>query len=237
MRVSRWYRVTGIPARSTGAGAYNAADRCRLYSSLYAIRAISVMSSLVLLSGSLRRDSLNTRLARNLADLAPADCHCEVVTPAGIPLYDGDAEDADGVPDAVERLKDRVAAAAGLVLITPEYNQGVPGVLKNTIDWMSRPPGDRERVFAGRPVAVCGATPGGAGTRTAQYAWLPVFRGLGMQCWAGGSLFVAGASQAFDADGRLADDAMRQRAADFIAGFSAWAVSLQTLGTGVAGSA
>lgn len=187
------------------------------------------MPSLVLLSGSLRRESLNTRLARNLADLAPADCRCELMTPAGIPLYDGDAEAADGVPEAVERLKDAVAAADGLVLITPEYNQGIPGVLKNTIDWMSRPPGDRERVFDGRPVAVCGATPGGAGTRTAQNAWLPVLRGLGMQFWAGGSLFVPGAGRAFDDGGKLADDDLRRRAADFIAGFGAWAARQQSL--------
>ncbi len=189
------------------------------------------MPSLVLLSGSLRRDSRNTALARALAALAPDDYRCEVATPAAIPLYDGDLEQSEGIPAAVSKLKERIAAADGLVLVTPEYNQGVPGVLKNTIDWISRPPGDAARVLRGRPVALCGATPSTAGTRTAQYAWLPTLRGLGMLQWAGGSLLVGSAGEAFDADGAFADPAMRDRAQRFITEFGRWAAAQRALGT------
>ena len=187
------------------------------------------MPSLVLLAGSLRRSSLNARLAHALAGLAPEDWDCAVATPAGIPLYDGDAEEAEGIPPAVAALKERIAAADGLVLVTPEYNQGVPGVLKNTIDWLSRPPRDIGRVLRGRPVALCGASPSPVGTRTAQYAWLPTLRGLGMQQWAGGSLFVGSAGDAFDADGDLADPELRRRAEAFITDFGRWAAARQRL--------
>lgn len=180
------------------------------------------MSRLIALSGSMRRASHNTALARELARLAPDGCEIVVHTPAGIPPYDGDAETEQGVPDAVTRLKDDVIGSDGLLLVTPEYNQGVPGVLKNAIDWMSRPSSDIARVFRGRPVAVCGATPGGNGTRAAQSAWLPTLRALGMCMWNERLLFVAGAGRAFDESGQLADDDLRRRAADFVSGFAAF---------------
>ena len=178
---------------------------------------------LVALSGSLREASWNTALARALAELAPEGCRVDVRTPRGIPLYDGDAESADGVPEAVEALKDAVAKADGLVLVTPEYNQGIPGVFKNTIDWMTRPPADIGRIFRGKPVALCGATPGGAGTRSAQYAWLPILRTLGTRLYSEEILFVAGAGDRFDDRGQLVDEDTRARAKRLIEGFSAFA--------------
>lgn len=174
---------------------------------------------IVALSGSLRAGSFNTALARALAELAPACCEVEVATPAGIPVYDGDLEGNEGVPAVVEQLKDRVAAADGLVLVTPEYNQGVPGPFKNAIDWMTRPPKDIARVFRGRQVALCGATPGGNGTRSAQYAWLPTLRALGTRVYSEQTLFVPNASERFDAEGRLVDDDVRKRAAALMDGF------------------
>lgn len=181
------------------------------------------MSRLIALSGSMRHASHNTALAHELARLAPDGCEIVVHTPAGIPPYDGDAEAEHGIPDAVARLKDDVVSSDGLVLVTPEYNQGVPGVLKNAIDWMSRPASDIARVFRGRPVAVCGATPGGNGTRAAQSAWLPTLRALGMSMWSERLLFVAGAGRVFDESGQLADDDLRRRTTDFVAGFDAFA--------------
>jgi chromate reductase len=89
----------------------------------------------------------------------------------------------------------RAAAANGLLLVTPEYNNAMPGVFKNAIDWLSRPPQDIPRVFGGRPVALMGATPGGLGTVLAQTAWLPVVRALGMQPWFGTPLSVSGTHQ------------------------------------------
>lgn len=181
------------------------------------------MARLIVLSGSLRRGSWNTMLANAMVARAPAGSELEVVTPAGIPLYDGDLESNEGVPDVVENLKNRIAAADGLVLVTPEYNQGVAGVMKNTIDWLSRPPADIRRVFGGRPLAVCGATPGTAGTRAAQFALLPTLRALGTQVWSGRTLYVSGAAKLFDAQGRLVDEDISKRLSDFITGFCEFA--------------
>ena len=115
------------------------------------------------IAGSLRQNSFNAALLRAAAAAAPAGCTVDIASIRDIPLYDGDAEAAAGVPDVVETLKDRVAAADGLLLVTPEYNNSIPGVFKNAIDWLSRPPQDIPRVFGGRPVALMGATPGGMG--------------------------------------------------------------------------
>jgi NAD(P)H-dependent FMN reductase len=98
----------------------------------------------------------------------------------------------------------------------------MPGVLKNAIDWLSRPPADIPRVFGGKPVAILGATPGLGGTRLAQSAWLPVLRVLGTRTWFGRQLYVAGAGQAFDAEGRLVDEKIRKLLGEFIAGFAAF---------------
>lgn len=181
------------------------------------------MARIIALSGSLRRGSWNTVLANALADRAPDGAAVEVLTPAGVPLYDGDLEASEGIPDEVEALKDRIAEADGLLLVTPEYNQGVPGVMKNTLDWLSRPPKDIPRVFGGRPVALCGATPGGAGTRSAQYALLPTLRALGTRVWSGKTLYVAGAVKVFDEQGQVADEDMAKRFSDFITGFCEFA--------------
>ncbi|MEX0731993.1 MAG: NADPH-dependent FMN reductase [Aquisalimonadaceae bacterium] len=181
------------------------------------------MPRLIALSGSLRRQSYNTALARALAELAPEGWAVDVVTPLGIPLYDGDLEADQGVPEVVTELKDRIAAAAGLIIVTPEYNQGVPGVLKNAVDWLSRPPADIPRVFRARPVAICGASPGGGGTRSAQYAWLPTLRALGVRLYSEHTLLVAGAGNVISADGRLQDKDIRDRAQALMHGFCTFA--------------
>jgi len=177
------------------------------------------MTRMIILSGSLRRGSWNTVLAGALAARAPDDCRVEITTPAGIPLYDGDLEASDGVPAAVESLKDRIADADGLLIVTPEYNQGVPGVLKNAIDWLSRPPAEIPRVFGDRAVALCGATPGGAGTRSAQYALLPTLRALGTRAWSGKTLYVSRASKAFDEYGNPVDKDLERRLSEYMNGF------------------
>jgi len=107
--------------------------------------------------------------------------------------------------------------------VTPEYNNSLPGVFKNAIDWLSRPASDIGRVFGGRPVAVIGASMGGFGTILAQDAWLPVLRTLGTRPWFEGRLMVSRAQGAFDADGRLKDDAVRDQLARFLDGFAAFA--------------
>lgn len=162
------------------------------------------------LSGSLRGGSLNSRLLAAARALAPDGCRVDELSIRNIPLYDGDVETA-GIPEPVSVLKERIVAADGLLLVTPEYNNSLPGVMKNAIDWLSRPPADIGRVFANRPVGLMGATPGAGGTRLAQTAWLPVFRTLGMRPWFGRQLYVAGANTLFDENGLLTDENTRRR--------------------------
>src|SRR5713101_8560691 len=122
------------------------------------------MPRIIGLSGSLRRGSFNSMLLRAAVEAAPAGTTIEVATIRGIPLYDGDLEAESGLPEAVTRLKEQIAGSDGLLLVTPEYNNSIPGVLKNTIDWLSRPSSDIRIVFGGKPVALMGASPGPFGT-------------------------------------------------------------------------
>ena len=177
------------------------------------------MITLIGVSGSTRKASFNSAVLRAAAALMPADSELRIESIAGIPLYNGDEEDAHGVPDSVARLKDAIAGADGLLLVTPEYNNSVPGVTKNAFDWLSRPPSDIARVFRGRPVAIAGATPGGFGTILSQNAWLPVFRTLGAEFWAGGRLMVARAGKLVDQSGEISDAATRDSIAKFMSGF------------------
>lgn len=172
------------------------------------------------ISGSLRGGSYNTALLRAASGLVDAGVEFEAASLHGIPLYDGDAEARDGLPSAVQALKAKVVACHGLLLATPEYNNGIPGVFKNAIDWLSRPASDIPRVFGGRPVAVIGASPGGFGTILAQNAWWPVLRTLRTRPWFGGRLMVPRAGSVFDAEGTLVDDKVRAQLREFLAGFA-----------------
>lgn len=176
---------------------------------------------IVALSGALRRGSYNTALLRAVAGLAPEGVSIALHTLHGIPLYDGDVE-AAGMPDAVTALHAAIDAADGLLIATPEYNNGIPGVLKNGLDWLSRPSGEGTRLFGGKPTAVLGATPGGFGTVQAQDALLSVLRAFGSDFWMAGRLMVSRAGQVFDADGQLVDDKAREQLAGFVQGFAAF---------------
>lgn len=178
------------------------------------------MTRLIGISGSLRRHSYHSGLLRAARELAPDGVEVRIASIADIPLYNQDIEDSEGIPAAVVQLKEAFAAADGLLIGSPEYNGSLPGVLKNAVDWLSRPPADIARVFRGKPLAVLGATPGALATAQAQNAWLPVFRALGCQLWAGGRVGLAGASALFDNEGNLADAASRESLVKFIAGFA-----------------
>jgi NAD(P)H-dependent FMN reductase len=171
------------------------------------------------ISGSLRKNSFNSGLLRAAVAAASPDVKIEIASIREIPLYDGDAEEATGIPDSVQSLKERIAASDGLLLVTPEYNNSMPGVFKNAIDWLSRPGADIKRVFGGRPVALMGATPGHGGTILAQSAWLPVLRTLQTRPWFGGRLTVSNARTVFDANGDLTDEQVRGQVKAYIAGF------------------
>jgi NAD(P)H-dependent FMN reductase len=174
------------------------------------------------IAGSHRAGSVNMALLRAAREECPAGVELEVESIQGIPVYDGDLEAAQGIPPRVAELKDKVAAADALLLVTPEYNNSIPGAFKNAIDWMTRPPADSPRVFRGRPVGLIGASPGNYGTLLSQTAWLPVFRTLGMRPFYGQLLYVGNAGKVFDAAGKLVDEAIRARLRKYMEGFAAF---------------
>jgi chromate reductase len=180
------------------------------------------MTRLIGISGSLRRGSYNTALLRAAAELTSDDVELRIAAIRGIPLYDGDLE-AEGIPEPVAVLKEAIAAADGLILVTPEYNNSIPGVLKNAIDWLTRPPADIARIFGGKPVALMGASRGGFGTILAQNAWLPVLRTLGVEFWSEGRLLVSRAQTVVGEDGTISDPKVREQLATLVRGFAAFA--------------
>ncbi len=188
------------------------------------------MVRLIGISGSLRKGSYNSGLLAAAVSLMPEGATLEARSIRGIPLYDGDVEAESGVPAAATALKDAIAAADGLVIFTPEYNNSLPGVLKNAIDWLTRPSGDIARVFGDKPVAVLGASPGNFGTILSQEAWLPVLRTLKTRPYFGGRLMVSHADAVFDAEGRLSDDKIRARLQEFLSGFAAFAAESRSGG-------
>ena len=155
------------------------------------------------LSGSLRKASFISALLRAAAQSMPPGAELDIGTIAGIPLYDGDLEAAEGLPGPVAELKEQIVRADGLLLVSPEYNNSLPGVFKNAIDWTTRPASDIDRVFKGKKVALMGASAGAFGTILSQNAWLPVLRTLGMEA------------------GALVDDKIRTRLRRFLDGFVA----------------
>lgn len=173
------------------------------------------------ISGSLRQASLNAHLLRAAARLSPPDLQIEIGTIRNIPLYDADVE-AEGMPPAVEALKEAIAGADGLLLVTPEYNNSIPGVFKNAIDWLTRPASDIPRVFGGKAVGLIGASPGGFGTILSQNAWLPVLRTLGTAPHFGGRLMVSRAHKVFDDEGAILDPGVETLLADYMKSFAAY---------------
>jgi chromate reductase, NAD(P)H dehydrogenase (quinone) len=187
------------------------------------------MARIVGISGALRRESFNASLLRAAVSVVPAGSSIEIGSIREIPLYDYDVEATQGIPAAVQTLKDAIAASDGVLIVTPEYNNSIPGVMKNTIDWLSRPPADIARVFKGRPFGIIGATPGQGGTLLSQAAWLPVLRTLGTLPYFEGRLGVSGAAKVFDRDGYIVDDAIRARLETFVKGFVEFADTMKAL--------
>jgi chromate reductase, NAD(P)H dehydrogenase (quinone) len=176
------------------------------------------MTKVLGISGSLRRGSYNAALLRAATRLMPAESTLEVSSIRGIPLYDADVE-AQGIPATVTQLKQAVVAADAVLLVTPEYNNSIPGVFKNAIDWLSRPSSDIKRVFGGRPFALMGASGGPWGTVLSQAAWLPVLRTLGTEPWFGARLMISRAATVFDESGALKDAAIEEQLKQFLAGY------------------
>src|SRR3990167_9441513 len=153
------------------------------------------------IAGSLRKQSYNRGLLQAALETLPLNCSLEIFDLASIPLYNQDEE--THLPQAVSLLKQKVRAADALLIATPEYNYSIPGVLKNALDWGSRPYGDN--AWDNKPVAIMGASPGIQGTSRAQYHLRQVFVYLNMHPLNQPELMVGTAQDRFDAAGRLTD--------------------------------
>jgi chromate reductase, NAD(P)H dehydrogenase (quinone) len=153
------------------------------------------------IAGSLRRDSYNRAALRAAQALAPAETTIDIFDLQGIPPFNQDEEQPPPAP--VADLKTRIRAADAILMVTPEYNYSIPGVLKNAIDWASRPYGDS--VWEGKPVAVMGASVGTLGTARAQYHLRQVFVFLNMHALNRPEVMISNAAQRFDAQGQLTD--------------------------------
>lgn len=170
------------------------------------------------MSGSLRTGSFNTKLLNLCLPLLEAK-GIEVdhfdFRAANVPIYDPDTSDANPAPQVLD-AKERIRRADGLLLVSPEYNNSIPGALKNFIDYVSRPP--KEQPFGGKLVAHLGATPGGFGTLYSQATIRQVFHAL--NSWSlPGNFVVSNAATAFDATGQLADEKRRADLEKFIGKF------------------
>lgn len=172
------------------------------------------------LSGSLRKASLNTALLRAAGDAAPSGTKVKLFDGLeAVPLFNEDLESGT-VPPAVKRLRDEIERADGLLISTPEYNHSIPGVLKNALDWLSRP--TPSRVLAGKPVAVMGATVGTWGTRLAQAALRQVLFSTESLVMPRSGLFVRGATGLFDPSGKLIDSATSAALGSLMREFTDW---------------
>jgi chromate reductase len=172
------------------------------------------------IAGSLRTASFNRALLRAVAELAPDGIDIEIHSIDGVPPFNED-EEKGAVPEAVARLREAVGSAHGLIVATPEYNAGVPGVLKNALDWLSRPPG--RGVLVGIPTAILGATPGRLGTARAQAHLRALFEFNAAPVMPSPQAFVSLAREKFDAEGRLTDERTRAFLVTFLQAFARWA--------------
>lgn len=170
-------------------------------------------------AGSLRAGSYNRALLAAAVELAPADMVLRTFDLSAVPLYNGDVE-AQGDPEPVAWFKRAISEADGVLMVTPEYNHGVPGVMKNAVDWASRPP--RGSVLDAKPVAIIGASPAITGSARGQSQLRQAFEFTNSFCMPQPELLVFRAHEKFDEHGRLMDAATRERIAPFLEAFGRW---------------
>jgi chromate reductase len=168
--------------------------------------------------GSLRRNSRNRAILAAAIELAPPSLAFEAFELHDIPLYNGDVEQ-EGFPAPVAALRDAIRAADGLLIVTPEYNHSIPGLLKNALDWASRPP---EMPFRGKPAGVMGGSNGFIGTARCQAHLRQVLFTLGVRQMVHGEVLVSRAQDKINAEGRLADDKTREVIGRYMADFAQW---------------
>jgi chromate reductase len=173
--------------------------------------------------GSLRKGSYNKALMRAASELLPKDARLEIFNLEGIPPFNQDFE--TNMPPRVKEFKAKIKAADAILIATPEYNYSIPGVLKNAIDWASRPYGDN--AFQGKPVAVMSASIGMLGGARAQYHLRQSFVFLDMYPVNGPEVFVAFASQKVDKKGNLTDETSRKLVKELLENLIAWTRKLK----------
>jgi len=181
------------------------------------------MVTIVGIPGSLRRNSYNRAALRAGQGLVPEGTRIEIFELDGIPPFNQDEEGQ--APARVSQLKARIRAADAILFVTPEYNYSIPGVLKNAIDWASRPYGDN--TWEGKPVAVMGASLGAAGTARAQYHLRQVFVFLDMWALTRPEVMIANAAQRFDEHGNLVDESSRKHIRDLLESLVQWTQRLE----------
>ena len=180
------------------------------------------------IAGSLRKASYNRAALRAAATLLPPDATLETFELEGLPGFSEDDEKSP--PAQVVELKRRIRAADALLFSTPEYNYSVPGVLKNAIDWASRPYGDS--AWTGKPAAIMGASPGTLGTARAQYHLRQIFVFLDIHALNRPEVMIGNAASRFDAAGNLTDDNTREHVRKLLAALVDWTRRLQGAGPG-----
>jgi chromate reductase len=178
---------------------------------------------IIAFAGSLRKESYNKALINAAAELAPQDAEVEIFDLEGIPLYNQDEEAK--MPDYVKLFKQKIKAADAILIATPEYNRSIPGVLKNAIDWASRPYGDNS--FDDKPVAAFGATGGSlVGTSAAQIHLRQIFSFLNAHPLERPLLFITGASEKID-NGNVVDEETRDLIKSMMQALVEWAQRLE----------
>ena len=177
-------------------------------------------------AGSLRRESFNRALLRAAQELAPTDLSITVFDLTSIPSYNADVE-AAGDPEPVAAFKSELGHADGLLIATPEYNYSVPGVLKNAIDWASRPPANSP--LRGKPAMLMGVSAGASGTMRAQLALRQSFVFTQTLAMLQPEVLVARGQEKFDAHGRLTDERTRENLRKALRAFADWVRRLQAV--------
>lgn len=175
---------------------------------------------LVGIAGSLRTGSLNRALLEAARGLTPDGVEIAPFDLSTIPLYNGDLDDDEHRPESVVRLKEAIFRADGVLLVSPEYNYGVPGVLKNALDWASRP-GFRSPM-AGKPVGMMGASMGASGTMRGQEQLKLNLLGMGSQVFPHPGVAVSRAQERFDSGGDLTDSGTRDFVGDYLEALAKW---------------